>query len=43
VLADDGYAFYLKTLTLGALVSAALLVLGVAVYRRLSADFAEEL
>ena len=43
VLADDGYAFYVEKLALGALVSAALLVLGVWVYRRLSADFAEEL
>jgi ABC-2 type transport system permease protein len=43
VLADDGYAFYLEKLALGALVSAALLVLGVAVFRRLSSDFAEEL
>jgi ABC-2 type transport system permease protein len=43
VLADNGYAFYLEKLALGGLVSAALLVLGVWVYRRLSADFAEEL
>jgi ABC-2 type transport system permease protein len=43
VLADDGYAFYLEKLGLGALVSAALLVLGVWTYRRMSADFAEEL
>jgi ABC-2 type transport system permease protein len=43
VLADDGYAFYFEKLGLGALVSAALLVLGVWAYRRLSADFAEEL
>ena len=43
VLADSGYAFYLEKLGLGALVSALLLVLGVWVYRRLSADFAEEL
>jgi ABC-2 type transport system permease protein len=43
VLADDGYAFYLEKLGLGALVSAGVLVLGLTVYRRLSADFAEEL
>jgi ABC-2 type transport system permease protein len=43
VLADDGYAFYLEKLGLGALVSAVLLVLGVWTYRRMSADFAEEL
>lgn len=43
VLADGGYAFYFEKLGLGALVSAALLVLGVWSYRRLSADFAEEL
>lgn len=42
-LADGGYAFYLEKLGLGALVSALLLVLGVWSYRRLSADFAEEL
>jgi ABC-2 type transport system permease protein len=43
VLADSGYAFYLEKLALGGLVSAVLLVLGIWVYRRLSADFAEEL
>lgn len=43
VLAADGYGFYLKNLGIGALVSAALLVLGLWVYNRLSADFAEEL
>lgn len=43
VLAADGYAFYLEKLALGAAVSAVLLVLGVWVYNRLSADFAEEL
>jgi ABC-2 type transport system permease protein len=43
VLADSGYSFYLEKLGLGALVSLALLVLGVWTYRRLSADFAEEL
>jgi ABC-2 type transport system permease protein len=42
-LADPGYLFYLERLGLGALVSAALLVVGVRAYRRLSADFAEEL
>jgi ABC-2 type transport system permease protein len=43
VLAADGYAFYLEKLGIGALVSAAVLALGLWVYRRLSADFAEEL
>jgi ABC-2 type transport system permease protein len=43
VLADGGYAFYFEKLGIGALVSGALLVLGVWAYRRLSADFAEEL
>src|SRR5262249_41980080 len=43
VLADPGYLFYLERLGLGAVVSGLLLLLGVAVYRRLSADFAEEL
>jgi ABC-2 type transport system permease protein len=43
VLADPGYAFYLEKLGLGALVSGVLLGLGLWVYRRLSADFAEEL
>lgn len=43
VLADGGYAFYFEKLGIGALVSGALLVLGVWAYRRLSANFAEEL
>jgi ABC-2 type transport system permease protein len=43
VLADDGYLFYLEKLAIGGLVSAALLALGVWAFRRLSADFAEEL
>lgn len=43
VLADPGYAFYLERLGIGAVVSAVLLVVGVRVYNRLSADFAEEL
>jgi ABC-2 type transport system permease protein len=43
VLAADGYAFYLEKLGIGALVSAAVLALGLWVYHRLSADFAEEL
>ena len=43
VLAADGYSFYLEKLGIGALVSAVLLALGVWVYQRLSADFAEEL
>jgi ABC-2 type transport system permease protein len=43
VLADPGYAFYLNRLAIGAVVSAVLLWLGLRTYRRLSADFAEEL
>ena len=43
VLADPGYLFYLERLGLGALVSLLVLWLGVSTYRRLSADFAEEL
>lgn len=43
VLANPGYTYYLERLALGAVVSALLLWLGLRVYRRLSADFAEEL
>jgi ABC-2 type transport system permease protein len=43
VLADPGYAFYLERLGVGLAVSLVLLAVGVTVYRRLSADFAEEL
>jgi ABC-2 type transport system permease protein len=43
VLASDSYGFYLEKLGIGALVSAGLLALGLWVYHRLSADFAEEL
>ncbi|MGN6524194.1 MAG: ABC transporter permease, partial [Actinomycetes bacterium] len=43
VLASDSYAFYFEKLGIGALVSALLLALGLWVYHRLSADFAEEL
>ena len=43
VLADPGYLYYLERLALGAVVSALLLWLGLRVYHRLSADFAEEL
>jgi ABC-2 type transport system permease protein len=43
VLADPGYLFYLERLGLGAVVSVLVLWLGVSTYRRLSADFAEEL
>jgi ABC-2 type transport system permease protein len=43
VLADPGYVFYLNRLALGAVVSLLLLWLGLRTYRRLSADFAEEL
>jgi len=43
VLASDSYAFYFEKLGIGALISGALLGLGLWVYHRLSADFAEEL
>ena len=43
VLADPGYVFYLERLGVGAIVSGLLLVLGLWSYRRLSANFAEEL
>jgi ABC-2 type transport system permease protein len=43
VLASDSYGFYFEKLGIGALVSAVLLALGLWVYHRLSADFAEEL
>lgn len=42
-LADPGYLFYLERLGVGAVVSGLLLVLGLRLYRKLSADFAEEL
>jgi len=43
VLADPGYAYYLGVLAIGAVVSALLLWVGLSVYHRLAADFAEEL
>lgn len=43
VLPDSGYLFYLERLGIGLVVSLLFLVLGLRVYRRLSADFAEEL
>ncbi len=43
VLASDGYVFYLEKLGIGAVVSLVLLAVGLWAYRRLSADFAEEL
>jgi ABC-2 type transport system permease protein len=43
VLADPGYLFYLERLGLGGAVSLVLLWVGIQTYRRLSADFAEEL
>jgi ABC-2 type transport system permease protein len=42
-LADPGYVYYLEKLALGAVVAALLLWLGLRIYRRFSADFAEEL
>lgn len=43
VLADPGYLFYLERLAVGGVISLLLLWLGTSTYRRLSADFAEEL
>ncbi len=43
ILAIGGYTFYLKWLGVAAVVSVVLLVLGLLVFRRLEADFAEEL
>lgn len=43
VLADTGYSFYLERLGVGLIVSLVILLIGVTTYRRLSADFAEEL
>jgi ABC-2 type transport system permease protein len=43
ILAADGYAFYLKWLGIAALISLVLLALGLVAFRRLEADFAEEL
>jgi ABC-2 type transport system permease protein len=42
-LADPGYVYYLDKLALGAVVSCLLLWLGLRVYHRFAADFAEEL
>ncbi len=43
VLAAGGYAFYLKWLGIAGLISLALLAVGLWTFRRLQADFAEEL
>jgi ABC-2 type transport system permease protein len=43
VLADPGYLFYFERLGVGAIISLVLLWFGIRTYRRLSADFAEEL
>lgn len=43
LLASDSNIFYLEVLGIGFVVSAAILILGVWQFRRLSADFAEEL
>ena len=43
VLADPGIAFYVEHLALSMLIAVPVLVLGVFTYRRMSADFAEEL
>ena len=43
VLADPGYLYYVVRLGVGAVISLLLLWLGTRTYRRLSADFAEEL
>jgi ABC-2 type transport system permease protein len=42
-LAADGYSFYLVHLAIAGVVSAALLWLGLSVYRRMQANFAEDL
>jgi ABC-type polysaccharide/polyol phosphate export permease len=43
VLADGGYAFYLRWLGVAGAVSLLLVVAGLLTFRRLEADFAEEL
>jgi ABC-2 type transport system permease protein len=43
VLATDGYSFYLKWLGVAGALSVVLLALGMVVFRRMQADFAEEL
>jgi ABC-2 type transport system permease protein len=43
VLPADGYGFYLQWLAVAAAVSLVLLVVGLWTFRRLQADFAEEL
>ena len=43
LLVDAGYTFYLRNLLVGFAVSGALLLLAAVVFRRLQADFAEEL
>jgi ABC-2 type transport system permease protein len=43
VLPDPGYLFYVEKLAVGAIPSLLILVLGLYVYHRMSADFAEEL
>lgn len=43
ILAADGYAFYLKWLGIAGMVSLLVLALGFATFRRLEANFAEEL
>jgi ABC-2 type transport system permease protein len=43
VLATGGYAFYLKWLGVAGVVSVVLLIVGLTVFRRMQADFAEEL
>jgi ABC-2 type transport system permease protein len=43
ILADPGYAFYLEKLAIAGGISLALLALGVYVFRRMQADFAEDL
>jgi ABC-2 type transport system permease protein len=43
VLPADGYSFYVQWLAVAAAVSAVLLVVGLWTFRRLQADFAEEL
>jgi ABC-2 type transport system permease protein len=43
ILPEDGYAFYLRWLGVAAVISLVLLAIGLWTFRRLQADFAEEL
>ena len=43
VLADPGYLYYIEKLAIGGVAAALLLLLGLYIYHRMAADFAEEL